>query len=300
MTYAGAVLAHGPGGHEGGSGDVVGTVVTLGGSALVGVVALAYVVAAVAERRRRGWPYVRAAMFVAGAAVLAFALSPRVDRFADASFSGHVAQHLLLAMLAPLGLVLGAPVTLALRTLPHRSAVGLGRLLRSRPVWVVTRPVVALTLSSGGLVLLYFTPLYDLTTRSQAVHVLVHLHMLLAGVLFAWVVAGPDPAPGRPGVPARLVVLGAAIAVHATVAQLLYAGLFVQVREPVAQLQAGGNLMYYGGDVIELMLALALLLTWRRTHEGPATVRSRGPAVEAGIRRTTRPSPPSRAGSPAG
>ncbi|MBB4908609.1 cytochrome c oxidase assembly protein [Actinophytocola algeriensis] len=53
----------------------------------------------------------------------------------------------------------------------------------------------------------------------------MHLHFLVAGYLFAWLIAGPDPAPHRPGVPARLVLLGVAIAVHATLAQLMYAGI---------------------------------------------------------------------------
>lgn len=61
----------------------------------------------------------------------------------------------------------------------------------------------------------------------------------------------------------RLVVLGLAVAVHASVAQLLFAGIGVQVREPVDQMRAAGNLMYFGGDIAELALALVLLFTWR-------------------------------------
>ncbi|MBW9209748.1 cytochrome c oxidase assembly protein [Mumia sp. zg.B21] len=277
------VLAHGPSHDEGVGSRLLEIALTTGPLVVVTLLALAYVAAAVIERGRRGWSTVRTVAFVAGSVVLLLALSPAFDRYADDDFAGHAAQHILIAMLAPLLLVLAAPVTLLLRTLPHAGAVRVGRILRSRPVGVLTRPVVALVLSSGGLVLLYFTPLYDLSTRNGAVHGLVHLHMLLAGLLFAWVIAGPDPAPGRATVPVRLVVLGVAILVHAVVSQLLYAGLLVQVREPVAEMQAAGNLMYFGGDLVELMLALALLLTWRtkpaRTHEGPETVRSRGPVA---------------------
>ncbi len=282
-TLGASVRAHDPSDEEGAGRQVLQAVTTFGPLAVVTVLALAYVVAAVAEGGRRGWASMRTVSFVAGSAVLLVALSPGFDRYADASFAGHAAQHLLIAMLAPLLLVLAAPVTLLLRALPHRGAVRVGRMLRSRPVGLLTCPVVALALSSGGLVLLYFTPLYDLSTRNGLVHGLVHLHMVLAGLLFAWVIAGPDPAPRRASVPVRLVVLGLAILVHALVAQLLYAGLLVQVREPVAEMRAAGNLMYFGGDLIELLLALALLLTWRtkhgRAHEGPGTVRSRGPVA---------------------
>lgn len=237
---------------------------------VVSSTAAGYVGLALEERRRRGWPAGRVVVFLLGAASVAAALSPGMDRWADGDFSAHTAQHLLLAMVGPLGLVLGAPVTLLLRTLPPPRARRLGRALHAPVVRVLTRPVVALALSSGGLVLLYLTPLYDLSTRSTAVHVLVHAHLVASGALFAWVVAGPDPAPRRAGVRARLVVLDVAIAVHASVAQLLYAGLLVQVHEPVAQMQAAGSLMYFGGDIAELLLAVALLVTWRRAPARPA------------------------------
>lgn len=136
--------------------------------------------------------------------------------------------------------------------------------------------MTALVLNSGGLVALYFTPLYAATTTNQSLHGLVHLHLAASGYLFAWVIAGPDPAPQRPTVRTRLTVLGAAVAVHASVAQLLFAGLLVQVREPVAQMQAAGNLMYFGGDVAEILLAVALLATWRPR-------RPVGPMAETGI-----------------
>ncbi len=120
-----------------------------------------------------------------------------------------------------------------------------------------------LVLTAGGLIALYFTPLYQLSTEHQAVHSGVHAHLLASGLLFSWAIAGPDPAAGRASVRVRLVVLGIAIAIHAAVAQLLYAGLLVRIREPAAELRAAGSLMYFGGDIAELLLALAMLVTWR-------------------------------------
>ncbi len=260
------VLAHG-GVDDGHRGDAVTTAIGVwadwGPLLVVASVALGYLWLARREEARRGWPISRTLWFLTGSAVLGLALSATFDAYADRDFGGHVAQHLLLAMVAPVPLVLAAPVTLLLRQLPHRHARRLGRLLHHRAVRFLSHPVTALALSSGGLVVLYFTPLYALSTRHEAVHVAVHAHFVAAGVLFAWVVAGPDPAPGRASVRTRLVVLGVAIAIHSTVAQLLYAGLLVQVREPIAQMQAAGSLMYFGGDIAELMLALALLVTWR-------------------------------------
>jgi putative membrane protein len=127
---------------------------------------------------------------------------------------------------------------------------------------VLAHPVTALTLYVGGLLLLYLTPLYAWTVTDPDLHRVVQVHFLAAGYLFAWVIAGPDPAPRRPSVPARLVVLGVAIAAHAVLAQLLYAGA-VSLPATTAQRQAGATLMYYGGDIAELLLAFALVSSWR-------------------------------------
>lgn len=236
-------------------------------SATVVAIAIGYLLLA------RGSSIARTLWFLTGSLLVVVAVSPGFDRYADEDFAGHMAQHLLLGMVAPLALVLGAPVTLLLRELPHRHARRLGRLLHSRVVRVLAHPVPGLVLTAGGLIALYFTPLYQLSTDNDAVHIGVHAHLLASGLLFSWAIAGPDPAAGRASVRVRLVVLGVAIAIHAAVAQLLYAGLLVQVREPAAELRAAGSLMYFGGDIAELMLALAMLVTWRhapgrREHRG--------------------------------
>lgn len=219
-----------------------------------------------------GWSRWRGAAFMAGAAALVAGTAAPVHHF-----TGHALQHLVVAMVAPLGLVLGAPVTLLLRTLPVPTARRLTRLLRSRAARAVAHPITALVLSTGGLVALYLTPLYARMLADPALHQAVTVHVILSGCLFAWVVAGADPAPHRPAVPVRLLLLGVAIAVHATLSQLLYAGAYVQVPAAVADRQAGATLMYYGGDVAELLLALAVVQSRgvARRLAGPRTPVSR-------------------------
>jgi putative membrane protein len=212
--------------------------------------------------RVAGWSAWRGAAFQTGAAVLIVGLVLPVHDFA-----GHALQHLLVAMVAPLALVLGAPVTLLLRTLPVRTARRLTRLLRSRPARAVSHPVAALLLTTGGLAALYLTPLYARMLTEPALHQTVTIHFVLSGCLFAWVVAGADPAPHRPSVLARLVLLGVAIAAHATLSQLLYAGAYVHVPATVADRQAGATLMYYGGDVAELLLAFAVVQSRATTRK---------------------------------
>jgi putative membrane protein len=221
------------------------------------VVLAGYLVAAYRPTGRRWSPW-RTASFVAGSALVLLALLGP-----GAGFAGHMWRHLLIGMLGPLGLVLGAPVTLALGVLPPRGGRAVLRVLRTPPLRVLSHPVTALVLSVGALFLLYLTPLYRASTTDPLLHDLIHLHVLLAGVLFTWSVTGPDPAPHRPGVPARLVVLGVSIAAHAALAQLLYAGLHVDVPATVDDRRTGATIMYYGGDLAELLVALSLLVTWR-------------------------------------
>ncbi|MFB6593150.1 MULTISPECIES: cytochrome c oxidase assembly protein [Streptomyces diastaticus group] len=210
-----------------------------------------------------GWSRRRTAGFLTGTALLGVALLPPVAVFAHEDFRGHMAQHMLIGMYAPLALVLAAPVTLLLRTLPAARARQLTAVLHSPPARVVAHPAVALLLSSGSLAVLYFTPLYNATLGHPAAHWLLHAHFLLSGCLFAYVIAGHDPAPARPAVPVRLVCLGVAVTAHAVISQLMYGGFWVDVHAPADQVRGGAEIMYYGGDIAELLLAAALVTTWR-------------------------------------
>jgi putative membrane protein len=225
-----------------------------------------YLFAARRARHRnplQGWNPWRSASFLAGLILLAVALLPPLAPAAHTDFRGHMAQHMLIGMYAPLALVLAAPVTLLLRTLPPIQARRVTAVLRSRPAHLPGHPAVALALSAGSLGVLYFTPLFDIAMRHPAGHSLVHIHFLVSGCLFAYVIAGPDPAPARPSVPARLVYLAIAVAAHALVAQAMYGGFFVDIPAPIGQVQQGAQIMYYGGDIAELLLAAALVATWR-------------------------------------
>lgn len=236
---------------------------TVIGLALLATVAALYLLAAHRQRAQpRGWSHWRTFSFLAGLAILATAIQPSDSH----DFTSHMLGHLLIGMFAPLGLVLGAPITLILRSIPPRTGRTLVHVLRSTPAKAATHPAVLLVANIGGLAVLYFTPVFGIADSNPALHTLIHVHFFVAGYLFAWMITGPDPGPDRPTVRTRLVVLGIAIAGHAVIAQLLYAGLFVQVEATPDDLRAGGTLMYYWGDIAEIILALSLLLTWKPNH----------------------------------
>jgi putative membrane protein len=133
--------------------------------------------------------------------------------------------------------------------------------------------VPAAVIQVGGLFALYLTPLYAATLQSGPLHAAVSLHFFLAGCLFTWSVAGPDPAPRRPGVGVRVAVLVVAAAAHAFLAKLLYAhaaALPPGTAFPVARVEQAAGWMYYGGDLAELALAVLLFGDWyhRRVRTG--------------------------------
>jgi putative membrane protein len=222
---------------------------------LVGLAALGYLTLALRQHfGPRGWSWWRTALFLTGSGVLALGLLPQYLPYPEGDFRKHLLEHLIIGMIAPLGLIMAAPMTLILRTVPTRWGRAMSHLLQSRVLQIVANPVSALVLNLGGMAALYFTPLYMAMMMHPALHYAVHFHFLAAGCLYTWVIAGPDPAPHRPSVPARLVVLGVAVVIHSVLSQMLYAGLYVAIPAPVQQLQRGAELMYYGGDISEMLL----------------------------------------------
>jgi putative membrane protein len=218
----------------------------------------------VLTRRGGAWPAGRVPAAAGAVVCVAVASSPPVAA-GTGVFAGHVGQHLLLTMLAPLLLAWSAPVTLALRTLPRRPRRALLGALHSGPARVLSLPAVVVVLELGSLAVLYLTPLYGLVHADPVLHVLVHGHMFLTGCLVSWLLVGADPGPRRPSTAVRLVVLVVLAGGHAVLAKLLYADPPAALGA-VEEVRRGAQLLYYGGDAIELLLAVSVMAEWwRRT-----------------------------------
>lgn len=248
---------------------------------LAAVVLLAAYLVAVRRLRRRGdrWSRGRTAAAVLGGGCLAAAAA--VDLLLPhAGFPGHVAAHLLASGAGPVLLALAAPVTLALRVTRgplRRAMVGV---LHGRGVRILASAPMIVALQLGGLAVYYLTPLYARAEDAPLLHLAVHTHMVLAGVLVSVYVAGVDPLPARERVASRAGVLLLTAGGHDVLAKYLYAhGLPAGAGSP-EDLRAGAMLLYYGGDAVELGLAVALCAGWYAR-----TGRRRAHA----IRRVTRP-----------
>ncbi|MGA4691236.1 cytochrome c oxidase assembly protein [Rhodococcus sp. AB351] len=241
-------------------------------------VAVALYIGAAVRLRRRGdaWPWWRDASVAAGAgAVAAAAVLPlgtaavlplgtaAVFPLSGGPFTAHMAGHLLVGMVGPLLIVLGRPMTLLLRTVPVGGArAGLLTVLHSRPAALLTAPAVAAVLDMGGLWVLYRTPLFAAMHDDPLVATVVHLHVFAAGMLFTVAICRLDPLRRRYGLAHLAVVLLVAGAAHAVLAKTLYAQSPPGTMFAASDLQAGAQLMYYGGDVVGVALAVVLAVRW--------------------------------------
>jgi putative membrane protein len=206
------------------------------------------------------WPMSRSGSAGAGCTVIAAALLPPLGN--TMNFPVHVAQHLMLVMLAPLLLALSAPVTLALRTLPPVGRRRLLRVLHSRAARAFTFAPVVLILDVGGMYAYYLSPLFATVHSNPWLQVAVHSHMFFAGCLLSWYLVGRDPMPQRASTRTVLIVLLIAAGSHDLLSKLMYAHLLPHGGGTPDQLRAGAQLMFYGGDVIDVGLSLAVMTAW--------------------------------------
>jgi putative membrane protein len=218
-----------------------------------------YLVAAGLLRRRgNGWPPLRDVSFAAGGTGLAAAMvAPQVG-----GFTGHMFQHLMIGMVGPLLLVLARPLTLVLRALPTRGRRPLLAVLHSAPAALLVWPPLAALLDAGGLWALYRTPLFAATEHDPWLHTAVHLHAFAAGMLFTLAVCQLDPLRHRSSLPLRGAALVAVGAAHAILAKSLYAAAPPGTGYSISDVHTGAELMYYGGDAVEIALAVVLALRW--------------------------------------
>lgn len=226
------------------------------------VVAGAAYVSGALRLRHRGdaWPRWRDCAFTGGAASLLWGWCGPLP---GGPFTEHTARHLLIAMAGPALLVLARPVTLTLRVLPPGPARrGLLRVLHSRAAAGLLLPPFAAVVDVGGLWVLYRTGLLARTHHDPVLSLLVHLHLVLAGLLFGLAVCQLEPVRRRRGLPLRAGTLLLAGAAHAALSKSLYAEPPAGTAYAAADVHFGAQLMYYGGDAVELLLALTLAVQW--------------------------------------
>jgi putative copper resistance protein D len=158
-------------------------------------------------RARRPFPRFAPLAFGAGLVVVAAALIGPLDVLSDASLSWHMVQHLALISLAAPLLLMGAPVRLALASLPARRATALARALNSAPMRVVDNPLFGLALLTVVLYGTHFTPLYERALENETVHAWMHVLYLVTALVYWNPIFAVAPSPHASSHPARILAL---------------------------------------------------------------------------------------------
>ena len=260
-----------------------------------GLLAVGLYVAGVVRLRRRGdaWSVLRTLSWVVGWLLFLYATNGVLGIYGRVAFSWHMTLHMVEAMVVPIFLVLGAPVTLALRTVRPRSDGTLGpremllALVHSRFLAVVGNPVFAAVFFFMSLVVFYWTGLFQLALETHTGHLLMTAHFVLAGYLFAWVLVGVDPGPKRWSPALRLVVLFATISFHAFFGVAMISGTTLLggdffptidlpwVTDRLADQRYGGGVAWAIGELPSLVLALTVALQWFRTDSAESVRQDR-------------------------
>nr|WP_246018887.1 cytochrome c oxidase assembly protein [Arthrobacter crusticola] len=252
--------------------------------AVVLTLATAYVLG-MAKLRRRGdrWSALRLACWLTGLLLLTYFTSGAPAVYGMVLFSAHMVDHMALTMVVPLFLVLGSPVTLALKALTPRGDGSRGIrewilvLIHSRFSQLITHPLFAAANFAGSIVIFYYSPLFGFALREHVGHELMITHFLITGYIFVLTMVGTDPLPRRAPFPLRLLLLFATMAFHAFFGvaltgsdSLLQASWFGSMGRdwgPSAlEDQAIGGAVTWGiGEVPTLLLAIGVAIMWSRT-----------------------------------
>jgi putative copper resistance protein D len=231
------------------------------------------------------WPIGRTLSFVVGGmGSFLFATSSGLATYDTTLLSVHMVQHMILSMAVPLFCALGAPVTLALRTLPRRPRSWLLRVLHSRVAKVLTFAPLTFLLYVISPWALYFTGWYDATLHSSFLHELMHVHLVVVGALFFTPIVGVDPVPGRVSYPFRLLLLILTLPFHAFLGVTIMGqtdliggswypalhGSLPWLPAPHDDQHLAGGILWGAGDLVAVLLVAVLFAQWVRSSMAEA------------------------------
>ena len=221
--------------------------------------------------------------FFSGLLVLFLALQSPIDPLAEHYFFIHQIQHLMLRMLGPLLVLLGAPLTPMLRGLPLWLLQGGVRSVVRR-AWIreayhrLTNPVVAVGIFLGALYLWQIPFLHDTAVRNDYVHELMHFSMLFSGFLFWWLVIDPKPHRSRMHYGLRVLYLGLIVLPNTVLGAgitfsrgLLYQS-YAEVEQPfvlnaITDQQLGGLFLWVVGDMMSIVAAGIVMIMWYQQEQ---------------------------------
>lgn len=231
------------------------------------------------HKRGDRWPLGRSMAFVVGGmGSFLFVTSSGLAAYDSTLLSVHMVQHMVLGMVVPLFCALGAPVTLALRTLPRTPRRLVLKVLHSPIARVLAFPPLTFALYVLSPWALYFSGWYDATLHSELLHELMHVHLVVVGSLFFTPILGIDPVPGRVSYPFRMLMLMLTLPFHAFLGVTImgqteliggawYPALHASMRwlpDAHDDQHLAGGILWSSGDLVGLLLFGVLFAQWVR------------------------------------
>ncbi|MCX4607049.1 MULTISPECIES: cytochrome c oxidase assembly protein [Streptomyces] len=239
-------------------------------------------------RRGDKWSVGRTIAFVLGVLTVMLVMCTKLNDYGMVMFSVHMVQHMVISMLSPILILLGAPITLALRALPVAATRGnkgprelLLMFLHSRYMRIITHPAFTIPLFIASLYALYFSPIFDFLMGSKTGHITMMCHFLAVGLVFFWPIMGVDPGPHRPGYLMRMLELFAGMPFHAFfgIALMMASAPMVETyKNPPASLgidalsdqSAAGGIAWAFSEIPSVLVLIALLFQWYASEKRQA------------------------------
>jgi putative membrane protein len=222
--------------------------------------------------RHHGWSTKRTVSFLAGLVAIDLALQSPVATYSMGYFQAHVIQHLLLMVVAPPLLAMGAPMTLALQTSSRTGKVRLLKLLNSRPFQVLTHPVPVWFLYYFSMFAFFLTFALGFAMDHMWVMDLVNMAFLSASTLFWWPIVGLDPIPHwhmSHGVKLASLLIGVPIESFLALA-LLSSTRSAASMYTVAGTHAGASILWIGAELFTFLALIPVFFQWVRFEERKA------------------------------
>jgi cytochrome c oxidase assembly factor CtaG len=229
------------------------------------------------------WPWTRVVNFGLGLAIIAIATLGSFGVYFSVLFFMRSFQTILLLLLAPLFLVLGRPLSMAIAVFP-RAGRRLDRAIHSRVARVLTFPAITTLALVAVPFAMYFTTWYTASFHSVAVRELTHLALMIPGFVFFWTLLRVDPVPKAYSYAVSLWITGAEVIGDAFLGlaviadtNLIGGAYYHALARPwgpslgTDQILGGGTLWIFG-DLVGLPFLVAQLIQFIREDESEAAV----------------------------
>ena len=246
---------------------VVVPLVLIGAAYMTGVYIL--------HKRGDKWSLWRTLSFmVGGLGVLAVAIFSFLGVYDTVLFWTHMIQHMLLNLIAPVFLVSGAPVTLALRVLPKRPRGWLLKFVHSWFAKIVLFPPLTFGVMIASPFVLYLTGWYELTLRSDFHHDVLHIYMVVVGCAFFLPLLGADPQPYKIPYPLRILMFILTMPFHAFLGVIIMSSRQLIAEQwylaferdwgisPLRDQNWAGALMWATGDLTMAAAMAVIFVRW--------------------------------------